>query len=73
MENNGIETTRRGFLKGAALAVAGAGVAGLAGCAPQGSDAGAGASAGGAAPADAANIAWDEEFDVVIMAPALRA
>ncbi|WP_418997188.1 twin-arginine translocation signal domain-containing protein, partial [Adlercreutzia equolifaciens] len=36
MENNGIETTRRGFLKGAALAVAGAGVAGLAGCAPQG-------------------------------------
>lgn len=67
MENNGIETTRRGFLKGAALAVAGAGVAGLAGCAPQGSDAGAGASAGGAAPADAANIAWDEEFDVVII------
>lgn len=67
MENTGFETTRRGFLKGAALAIAGAGVAGLAGCAPQSESDGASAAAGAASSADAASIAWDEEFDVVII------
>lgn len=52
--------SRRGFLKGAGAALAGGALLGLAGCAPSGAGA-AGQNAG------AGEVAWDEEYDVVVV------
>ena len=57
--NRGMEQTRRGFVKTAGIALAGAAAIGLAGCAPSGSsDASVDATAEGT---------WDEEFDVIVV------
>jgi hypothetical protein len=63
-KNTGTAHSRRDFLKGTGLVVAGvAGLtaaAGLAGCASTDDSA-------ADAPADAQSVAWDEEFDVVVI------
>ncbi len=66
MKNENFTTSRRSFLKGAALGALGLGAAGagLAGCAPQATNTTESAPAGNV---DASNISWDEEFDVVII------
>lgn len=57
------QTSRRNFLKGAAVAAMGIGAAGmgLAGCAPKSS------SDKGAVSGDTSSMKWDEEFDVVVV------
>ena len=51
--------TRRGFVKTAGIALAGAAAMGLAGCAPSG---------GATTTTNAAdNGTWDEEFDVIVV------
>lgn len=52
--------TRRGFVKTAGIALAGAAAMGLAGCAPS-------ATGSGDATAKAGDITWDEEFDVIVV------
>lgn len=52
--------TRRGFVKTAGIALAGAAAMGLAGCAPS-------ATGSGNATAKAGDITWDEEFDVIVV------
>lgn len=52
--------TRRGFVKTAGIALAGAAAMGLAGCAPS-------ATGSGDAIAKAGDITWDEEFDVIVV------
>ena len=67
MKNGGIESSgplssRRGFVKGAGLALAGAAAFSLAGCAP-----GSGNAGQGAATNEGSDISWDEEYDVVVV------
>lgn len=52
--------TRRGFVKTAGIALAGAAAMGLTGCAPS-------ATGSGDATAKAGDITWDEEFDVIVV------
>ena len=52
--------TRRGFVKTAGIALAGAAAMGLAGCAPS-------ATGSGDATAKAGDITWDEVFDVIVV------
>lgn len=56
--------SRRGFVKGAGLALAGAAAFGISGCSTGGNGAGADASQGSA-------VSWDEEYDVVVVGAGL--
>lgn len=55
-----IMQSRRSFLKTAGIAIGGAAVAGLAGCAPA-------ATAANDAATSVSDLSWDEEFDVIVV------